>query len=310
MAYKLLNAEALAQVGTSAEREGTGLVTATDIAKFCSGILEESPEHFDRAAARALGYPDVIAPPTFAYATTRPRPLRSAYLPDGQYGFVAPPGLQHLQTMLGGQSWVLHRPAVVGEQIEEHRTVLSMDEREGKTGPMAIVRSEQAFRTPDGERIETLVSTLILREPPPAIAGNALTPGELPDAGALPVAGPDELVVQTDMIQSFLFNAAIWAVHRIHWDVPYARSEGLPSTVLVGWNVANFAARLGRRLAPAGKRLHTLDLSYRAISHPGDVLTARAGEANADGSRAVAVHNSRGPVAALGTMSWIDGTGF
>jgi len=304
MAYKLLTEEALAQIGTSSH-ERTGLVTANDISKFCSGILEESPEHFDKAAAQALGYSDIVAPPTFAFATTRPSPPRSAYLADGQYGFTAPPGLQHLQTMLGGQSWTLHRPAVVGDVLEEYRTVLSMDEREGKTGPMAIVRTEQAFRTPAGEPVETLVSTLILRSPPPAIEGAAnAQAAALEPASSLPEAGPDQLVVQSDMIQAFLFNAAIWAVHRIHWDVPYARSEGLPSIVLVGWNLANFIARLGRRLAPEGKQLHTLDLSYRAIAHPGDVLTITAGETAEDGSRGVTMTNNRGTTNVIGTMGW------
>ena len=304
MAFKLLTDEALAQIGT-VSHERTGLVTADGIAKFCSGILEESPEHFDAAAARALGFPDIVAPPTFAYATTRPAPPRSAYLPDGQYGFVAPPGLQHLQTMLGGQAWELHRPAIVGEVLEEHRTVLSMDEREGKTGPMVIVRSEQAFRTPGGEPVETLVSTLILRAPPPAVEGAAPAEHALPaSSGALPVAGPNQMVVQTDMIQAFLFNASIWAVHRIHWDVPYARSEGLPSVVLVGWNMANFVARLGRKLAPEGKRLYTLDLSYRAIGHPGDVLTISAHETGADGLTQVTVTNTRGTTNVIGTMGW------
>lgn len=305
MAYKLLTDEALAQIG-SVTRERTGLVTANDIAKFCSGILEESPEHFDAAAARALGYPDIVAPPTFAYATTRPCPPRSAYLADGQYGFAAPPGLQHLQTMLGGQDWILHRPAVVGEVVEERRTVLSMEEREGKTGPMAIVRSEQAFVTLDGDPVETLISTLILRTPPPAIEGAAKAePAALEAAASLPEAGPDQFIVQTDMIQSFLFNAAIWAVHRIHWDVPYARSEGLPSTVLVGWNLANFIARLGRRLAPAGQRLHRLELSYRGIAHPGDVLTITAGETDAEGLRQVSMTSNRGTTNVIGKMGWI-----
>lgn len=304
MGFKLLNQEALAQIGT-VTRERVGLVTANDISKFCSGILEESAEYLDSEVARALGYPDIIAPPTFAYATTRPSPARSKFLPDGQYGFVAPPGLQHLQTMLGGQAWTLHRPAIAGERLEEHRTVLSMEEREGKTGPMAIVRSQQEFRTPDGEPVETLITTLILRAAPRPIDGEANPgPATLSASVTLPEAGPNQLVVATDMIQTFLFNAAIWAVHRIHWDVPFARSEGLPSVVIVGWNLANFVARLGRKIAPPGKRLHTLDLSYRAVAHPGDVLTITAGEERNDGVRQVTMINNRGTTNLLGTMSW------
>lgn len=307
---KLLTEEALAEVGKVSEG-GAGLVTAKDIAKFCSGILDQSPEHFDRAAARDLGYPDQIAPPTFVQTTTRPSPPRSGYMPDGQFGTVAPPGLQHLQTMLGGQSWILHRPALVGETIVERRKVLSMEERESKTGPMVIVRSEQSYSDADDKPIETLVSTLIVRTPPPPLAGN----GEdvavpEPSAQAVPEDAPDRLVVETDMIQAYLFNASIWAVHRIHWDVPYARSEGLPSVLLVGWNLANFAARLGRRLAPDGQRLHRLDLSYRAMAHPGDVLTVNAGASLNDGGREVTIVNGRGPTNAMGSMGWIEGNGF
>lgn len=307
MTYKLLTDEALALIGSSS-RERVGIVAANDISKFCSGILETGPEHFDASAARELGFGDIVAPPTFVYATTRPSPPRSEYLADGQYGFVAPPGLQHLQTMLGGQSWTFHRDAIVGDVIEEHRTILSMDEREGKTGPMAIVRSEQAFRTPSGEPVETLVSTLILRRPPPALAEPSAS-GQATDIKAGLKRAPqaeslDQLVVQTDMIQSFLFNAAIWAVHRIHWDVSFARSEGLPSTVLVGWNLANFVARLGRRIAPSGKRLRTLDLSYRAIAHPGDILTVTADESDAEGRRQVTMTSDRGTTNVVGSMSW------
>ncbi|MET0370107.1 MAG: MaoC family dehydratase N-terminal domain-containing protein [Sphingobium sp.] len=304
MSQRLLSEEALSQIGM-VSRQRRGLVTAYDIAKFCSGIGEEGAEHFDEAAARAMGYPGIVAPPTFPALTTRPVPLRSGYLADGQYDDVAPPGLGHLQTMLGGQDWTVHRLARVGEEIEERRTVLSMDEREGKTGPMGIVRSEQAFTTPHGEPIETLITTLILRVPPPAIARrDAPAPEQDVVMTDLPEAGPDQLVVQPDMIQSFLFNAAIWAVHRIHWDIPYARSEGLPSTLIVGWNLANFMARLGKKVAPAGKRLNRIDLSYRAIAHPGDILTCTAGAADEDGFRAVDMKNNRGTTNVIGRLGW------
>lgn len=304
MTNKLLTEEALAPIGRVV-RMRRGLVTATDIAKFCSGIGEVGAEHHDDAAARAMGYPGIVAPPTFPYLTTRPVPPRSGFLPDGQYNDVAPPGLGHLQTMLGGQDWTVHRLARVGEVIEERRTVLSMDEREGKTGPMAIVRSEQEFSTEDGEKIETLISTLILRPAPPAIeASGSAEPLVLPDVLVdLPEAGPDQLIVQPDMIQSFLFNAAIWAVHRIHWDVPYARSEGLPSTLIVGWNLANFIARLGKKIAPEGKRLNRIDLSYRAIAHPGDILTCTAGDTE-DGMRRVTMTNQRGTTNVIGKIGW------
>jgi hydroxyacyl-ACP dehydratase HTD2-like protein with hotdog domain len=306
MSHKLLTQQALDKVG----QQGPvffGEVHASDIAKFCSGIGEEGPEHHDEHAARAMGFDGIVAPPTFPHLATRPTPPRSGYLSDGQYDNVAPDGMSHLQTMLGGQDWTIHRLCRAGEKIEERRKVLSIDEREGKSGPLAIMRTEQLFSTLDGEPIETLVSTLIMRPPPPAIAddGPKTVQERPPEAGVAPDAGPGQLVVKTDMIQSFLFNAAIWAVHRIHWDVPYARSEGLPSTVLVGWNLANYVARLGKMLAPEGRKLHRLDLSYRAISHPGEILTVTAGEDDADGFKAVTLTSSSGATNIIGRMGWL-----
>ncbi|AYJ85252.1 hypothetical protein D3Y57_04295 (plasmid) [Sphingomonas paeninsulae] len=304
MVNSLLTEEARAPIGRVV-RMRRGIVTATDIAKFCSGIGEVGAEHHDEAAARALGYASIVAPPTFPALTTRPIPPRSGFLSDGQYDDAAPPGLGHLQTMLGGQDWTIHRLARAGEVIEERRTVLSMEEREGKTGPMAIVRSEQAFINDSGDKIETLISTLILRPPPPAIeaSGSAGPIIQSEVIANLPQAGPDQLIVQPDMIQSFLFNAAIWAVHRIHWDVPYARSEGLPSTLIVGWNLANFIARLGKKIAPEGKRLNRINLSYRAIAHPGDILTCTAGDTE-DGMRHVVMQNQRGTTNVIGRLGW------
>ena len=36
------------------------------IREFAQAVKAENPAHFDVAAAQALGYPDLVAPPTFA----------------------------------------------------------------------------------------------------------------------------------------------------------------------------------------------------------------------------------------------------
>ena len=38
-----------------------------------------------------------------------------------------------------------------------------------------------------------------------------------------------------DIVQSFMYNAAIWNAHRIHFDTPYATEvEGYPGMVIAG----------------------------------------------------------------------------
>ena len=64
-------------VGRTFEPSEPYEVSRVKIAEFATAIGEPSPLCRDRAAAQAAGYPDVIAPPTFAIVITlggqRPR---------------------------------------------------------------------------------------------------------------------------------------------------------------------------------------------------------------------------------------------
>ena len=62
MTSTLVTAEALDRIGKP-QPVLRGLVSAADIAKFCSGIGEEGVEHHDESRARALGYGGIVAPP-------------------------------------------------------------------------------------------------------------------------------------------------------------------------------------------------------------------------------------------------------
>ena len=59
-----------ALVGRSYPPSAVYEVGRAKIAEFARAIGEDSPLHRDAEAARAAGYPDVIAPPTFAIALT------------------------------------------------------------------------------------------------------------------------------------------------------------------------------------------------------------------------------------------------
>jgi acyl dehydratase len=289
----------MAIVGTSSEPRA-GLVTAYDIRKFATSIDDGDPLFTDPQAARAAGFRDVIAPPLFNASVLRPTPFREGFLNDGQYETTAPPGLGHLQTMLAGQRWELLRPAVAGEAIGEVFTTKSIVEREGKTGPIVFVEKESTVTTREGEVIERYGSTLILREPPPPLppfAGGAMD--EHPEGSAATAWEGDTMVKRPDMIALFLFVAAIWGVHRIHWDTPYAQKEGLRGPILPGWMLSSYLAQLAGRSAPQGSRLQALDIRYKAPVHPGDTLrcTAEPG----DGGLTLAMVNQAGVATAAGT---------
>jgi 3-methylfumaryl-CoA hydratase len=299
-----LNGEILKEVGRSSEKR-YGLVTANAIAKFCAAIDEDNPLYTDPEAARAAGHADVISPPLFNGSVTRPVPHRSGLLGDGQYDNAAPPGLTHLQTMLAGQNWEIVRRSVAGERVIEQFTTKSITERQGATGPIVFVEKEATITSADeGDVVERYGTTLILREPPPplpAFSGEDASPAprEQDPATSFTDTG---MIKRPDMITLFMFSATIWAVHRIHWDVPYARSEGLPGPVLPGWMLSSYLAQLAETKAPKGGRLHRIAVRYRAPVHPDDVLDCRA-VPDASGLT-LAMTNQHGKEVTTGTASF------
>jgi hydroxyacyl-ACP dehydratase HTD2-like protein with hotdog domain len=96
---------------------------------------------------------------------------------------------------------------------------------------------------------------------------------ELPTA----TASPSEL-------QLFFFSAATYNGHRIHYDLPYAKTEGLPNVVVHGPLQAALLARtVTDWIGPAG-RLVSIAIQNRGVAFPGErlsfggVVTARREE--------------------------------
>lgn len=304
MSDSFLTAEIMAIVGTSSPGR-QGLVSADGIQKFAAAIDDRNPLYFDRAAARAAGYADVIAPPLYAAAATRPVPFRDGLLDDGQYETVAPPGLTHLQTMLAGQNWELFRPAVAGEEVIETFTTRSITERKGSTGNIVFVEKEATIASADGDPIQRYSNILILRMPPPPMSAFAGPETQAATGRAATEIDGDRFVKNPDKITLFMFCAAIWAVHRIHWDTPYARSEGLPETILPGWMVASYLAHLAELRAPKDSRLGKLNVRYKGMAFPGDTLECHASPSPGDADVQVTVTNQSGAEISTGEACYV-----
>jgi acyl dehydratase len=305
MSDSYLTPEIMALVGTSTPGL-QGMFTANGIEKFAVAIDHRNPLYFDRAAARKAGFADVIAPPLYAAAATRPVPFRDGYLNDGQYGSVAPPGLTHLQTMLAGQNWELIRPGVAGEEVIETFTTKTITERQGSTGNIVFVDKEATITTLDGELIQRYTNVLILRAPPPP--SGAFAGGEaeaLAQDRAATIIDGDALIKNPDKITLFMFCAAIWAVHRIHWDTPFARSEGLPEAILPGWMVSSYLAQLAEMRAPGGTRLGKINVRYKGMAFPGDTLTCGATPGSGDAAVQLSVTNQSGAEISTGDAAYV-----
>lgn len=121
------------------------------IREFAEAVGADDPVHTDRAHARARGYRDVIAPPTFAVVI--------AQQCDRQ--FIADPeaGIDFSRVVHGEQRFVHHRPLTAGDEIVGVLTVDSVRE----TGGHAMVTTRSELSTIDGEPVCTATSTIVIR---------------------------------------------------------------------------------------------------------------------------------------------------
>jgi len=121
------------------------------VREFAEAIGDDNPAYRDPEVARALGHPDVIAPPTFAIV------LSMAALAD----LVADPelGLDYARVVHGDQRFVAARPIRVGDRLVCTLTVDAIRSVAGND----ILTTRAEVATEDGEHVLTTYSTLVAR---------------------------------------------------------------------------------------------------------------------------------------------------
>ena len=122
------------------------------IRRFAEAIGDPHPAYVDPSAARALGHPDVIAPPTFLTV------LGFRFRDDGP---VAHPdlGLDYALVVHGEQSFELHRPVVAGDVLTSVVRVDAIRDA-GRNELMTVVTD---VTDASGEPVATLRGTLVSR---------------------------------------------------------------------------------------------------------------------------------------------------
>ncbi len=76
-----------------------------------------------------------------------------------------------------------------------------------------------------------------------------------------------------DTVQLFLYNAALWNAHRIHYDYPYATEvEGYPGVVIAGPQMGDWLTQCVIEWLGDDGRLATIEYSNRKASYIGETL--------------------------------------
>jgi acyl dehydratase len=121
------------------------------IREFADAINDQNPVYRDRAAAEALGYPDVIAPPTFAILLS---------LKAGHQVIADPDlGIDYSRVVHGEQRFVHHRPISAGDVLQ---VVVTVDDiRTAARNDLVTTRAE--ISTVEGEPVVTAHSTIVAR---------------------------------------------------------------------------------------------------------------------------------------------------
>ncbi|OLR90670.1 MaoC family dehydratase N-terminal domain-containing protein [Actinokineospora bangkokensis] len=122
------------------------------IREFADAVGADDPLHRDPAAARAAGYPDVVAPPTFT--TILNLAAINEIVGDPQLG------LDYDRMVHGDQSFTYHAPVVAGDRLVCTPAVESIMHRAGND--FITLRAE--ITTEAGEPRVTTRAQLVVRD--------------------------------------------------------------------------------------------------------------------------------------------------
>ncbi|MET7932515.1 MaoC family dehydratase N-terminal domain-containing protein [Streptomyces sp. NPDC005322] len=122
------------------------------IREFAEAIGDPHPVYTDPEAARALGYPDVIAPPTFVFAITFKAAGRQV-VEDPQLG------LDYSRVVHGDQRFEYTRPVRAGDQLTVTSTIDSIKSLAGND--VLSVRGD--VHDGAGDHVVTSFTTLVAR---------------------------------------------------------------------------------------------------------------------------------------------------
>lgn len=129
------------------------MATRDSIRRFSFATRETNPIYFDLAAARDVGYPDVIAPPMY-YTVLRIAPYNAFPIELlGKDGIPADdlPPIAFTRGMAGESQVHWHAPILAGDMILTSKKLSDIYEKQGRAGPLAFLVFDYEFRRSSGE---------------------------------------------------------------------------------------------------------------------------------------------------------------
>ncbi|HKP05709.1 MAG TPA: MaoC family dehydratase N-terminal domain-containing protein, partial [Microbacterium sp.] len=128
------------------------LVGREKVREFARAVFADDPQHTDLTAAQALGYADVVAPPTFAIVVTDATLQQLLGEPDS--------GIVLKNVLHAEQKFRYSRPIVAGDELTAKLSVTGIR----AMGAAAMVTSESEITDAAGDHVVTATSVLLVGE--------------------------------------------------------------------------------------------------------------------------------------------------
>jgi acyl dehydratase len=128
------------------------LVGREKVREFARAVFADDPQHSEPAAAQALGYADVVAPPTFAIVVTDATLQQLLGEPDS--------GIVLKNVLHAEQKFRYSRPIVAGDELTAKLSVTGIR----AMGAAAMVTSESEITDAAGDHVVTATSILLVGE--------------------------------------------------------------------------------------------------------------------------------------------------
>lgn len=121
------------------------------VREFATAIGDANPAYHEVEAARALGYADVIAPPTFAFALAQAGTAQAVRDPEL--------GMDYSRVVHGEQRFEFARPIVAGDAIVATATIEAIRAVAGND----ILTTRIELDTEAGEHVATTYTVIVAR---------------------------------------------------------------------------------------------------------------------------------------------------
>ena len=149
---------ARSRIGTVTQTYTSEPVSLRHVREYLAGTGAD-PRKFTGFDATGTPCP---TPPLFFHSACRPIVAEGELLADGQYSFLGIEGVTG-ESLAGGNTFEILAPVFVGDVLHTTETLISIDERVGRSGPMAITTTLTSYTNQNDEEVARYRQVIIFR---------------------------------------------------------------------------------------------------------------------------------------------------